>query len=73
MTPERFIDALFGDWWTPEQLPVLLEMVRQAQEDAKRYHELKDAIAREDDWIASRSSLVSIDEQVDAARFSGLI
>lgn len=73
MTKDQFIDALFGPGWTEAQLPVFIEILRRTQEDAKRYYELRDAFARDGDWIADQKSLNSVDEQVDRARQSGLL
>jgi hypothetical protein len=72
MTEVQFIDELFGPEWTYSQLPVFLEMLKKAQEDAKRYHELREHIARESNWVADRASLSMVDEMVDDARKSGL-
>lgn len=73
MSPDQFIDALFGSGWTEAQLPVFLEMLKKMQEDAQRYHEVRDTLARGDYWVADRASLNSVDDQVDAARQSGLL
>jgi hypothetical protein len=73
MTRDQFIDELFGLGWTDSQLPVFLEMLRKMQEDAKRYHELRESIARGSYWIADRASLNRVDDEVDAARQSGLL
>lgn len=73
MTKDQFIDALFGPGWTEAQLPVFLEMLRRMQEDAKRYYEVRDTIAKKNYWIADRESLNSVDDEVDAARQSGLL
>jgi hypothetical protein len=73
VTKDQFIDALFGPGWTEAQLPVFLEMLRQMQEDAKRYHELREQIAKGSDWIASRESLNSVDEYLDYARQLGFL
>ena len=67
MTPEEFITAMFGDGWTPEQLPVFLSMVEQAQEDAKRYHEIRDMLT-EECFAPSRAQLDAIDMLVDSRR-----
>jgi len=73
MTPEQFIDALFGPGWTDQQLPVFLEMVRRMQDDSRRYYEIREALAKGVYWVADRTSLNAVDDQVDAARFSGLL
>jgi hypothetical protein len=73
MTPHQFIDGLFGPGWTESQLPVFLDMLRTMQDDARRYHELREILARKNDWIADRKSLNSVDEYVDAARQSGFL
>jgi len=73
MTEVQFIDELFGPEWTYSQLPVFLEMLKKAQEDAKRYHELREHIAKGNYWIADRASLRIVDDEVDAARKSGLL
>lgn len=70
MTPEQFITALFGEGWKPEQLPVFLNMLMRCQADAKRYHELRDALAKGDELVASRKSLNSVDDFVDSVRQS---
>ena len=71
MTPVDFIDGLFGEGWKPEQLPVFLEMLRRAQEDAKRYHELREELAKmRDEMVATRESLNKVDDQVDSVRQS---
>ena len=67
MTPEEFITALFGDNWTPEQLPVFLSMLEQAQKDAQRYHEVRDAMT-EECFAPSREQLNAIDRLVDSKR-----
>ena len=73
MTPVQFITELFGDGWTQSQLPVFLVMLQQAQEDARRYHLVRDKIAEDDEIPGSRSDLRQIDIEVDEARQSGLI
>ena len=73
MTPVQFITELFGDGWTQSQLPVFVAMLRQAQEDARRYHLVRDKIAEDDEIPGSRSDLRQIDIEVDEARQSGLI
>jgi len=74
MTPEEFITALFGEGWMPDQLPVFLTMLAQAQEDAKRYHEVRERLAFNwDDQFAGRSQLCEIDRLVDSCRANGLI
>lgn len=70
MTPEQFIDALFGEGWKPEHLPVFLEAVKRMQEYAQRYLELREFLAKGDDWLASRESLNSVDDHIDAVRQS---
>ena len=73
MTPVQFITELFGDGWTHSQLPVFLVMLQQAQEDARRYHLVRDKIAKDNEIPGSRSDLRQIDIEVDEARQSGLI
>ena len=73
MTPSEFITALFGDGWTEAQLPVFAIMISSMQEDAKRYHEIRDVLCRGTDWVAARAELMLADEQVDSARRSGLL
>lgn len=73
MTPDQFIDALFGPGWTEQQLPVFLEMVRRMQEDSRRYYEVRESLAKGVYWIADRTSLSAVDDEVDAARHSGLL
>ena len=70
MTPSEFITALFGEGWTEGQLPLFLNMLMRCQADAERYHELRDALAKGEDWIADRESLNSVDDHVDAVRQS---
>ena len=67
MKPEEFITAMFGDGWSEEQLPVFLAMVERAQEDAKRYYELRDALT-EECFAPSRAQLDVIDTLVDSRR-----
>jgi hypothetical protein len=73
MTRDQFIDELFGAGWTDSQLPVFFEMLKKTQEDAKRYYELREHIAKGNYWIADRASLRIVDDEVDAARKSGLL
>ena len=73
MTPHQFIDGLFGPGWTEFQLPVFLEMLMKMQDDARRYHELREILARKNDFVADRAALNSVDEYVDAARQSGFL
>lgn len=73
MTPHQFIDGLFGPGWTEFQLPVFLEMLKKMQDDARRYHELREILARKNDFVADRAALNSVDEYVDAARQSGFL
>lgn len=70
MTPSEFITELFGYGWKKEQLPVFLEMLRKAQEDAQRYHEIREALAKHQEWVASRESLNRVDDQIDSVRQS---
>ena len=70
MTPVQFVTELFGEGWTEEKLSVFLVMVKQMQEDALRYHHLRDAYAGID---SSQADLRQIDREVDTARQSGLI
>lgn len=72
MTADDFVTALFGEGWKSEQLPVFLFMVQQAQEDAKRYYEIRDNLAsRSGTFITSRRELDGIDDLADAARYCG--
>lgn len=74
MTPEEFIDALFGKGWTNQQLPVFLHMLKQMDEDAKRYHQVRDVMAAGNaSYVADRKALYEIDELVDSARQRGLL
>lgn len=74
MTPEQFIDALVGEGWTLAQLPGFVLIIGQAQEDAKRYHQLREQLATKPDaFIASRSDLCEIDRMVDEARSRGFL
>lgn len=74
MTPEQFIDALVGEGWTLGQLPGFVLIIGQAQEDAKRYHELREQLANQPGaFIASRSDLNEIDRLVDEARSRGFL
>ena len=72
MTPEEFITGLFGEGWTESQLPVFLTMLMAAQEDAKRYYEIRDILAG-DRFIPSRKSLESVDDMADAGRYCGIV
>lgn len=73
MTPEEFITALVGEGWTLDQLPSFAVMIGQAQEDAKRYHEVRDHLAScSETFITQRSDLCEIDRLVDSARLNGL-
>ncbi len=73
VTPEEFIDALFGEGWTQDQLPVFLEIVKGFDRDAKRYHEVRELLAsRPGSFVASRKELYEVDELVDKARLDGL-
>ena len=71
MTPSEFITTLFGEGWTESQLPLLATMVAYMQEDARRYHEIREVLSRGTDWVASRADLMMSDEQIDRARKSG--
>jgi hypothetical protein len=71
MTPPEFITALFGEGWTQAQLPVFLEMLRRCQEDAARYHELRDEFT--DQWLPSREEMNKVDDHVDARRQSSIV
>ncbi len=73
MTPSEFITALFGDGWTEAQLPIFAIMISSMQEDAKRYHEIREALCRGTDWVAVREDLMMADEQIDQARRAGLL
>lgn len=70
MTSAQFITDLFGDGWTEAQLPVFLEILRQTQHDALRYHAIRDAAVGD---LAPQSDLRKFDIEVDKARQSGLI
>jgi hypothetical protein len=71
MTPSEFITELFGHGWKREQLPVFLETMRRMSEDAQRYYELREALAKHQEWIATRESLNSVDDHIDSVRQSG--
>ena len=71
MTPPEFITALFGEGWTQAQLPVFLEMLRRSQEDAQRYHELRDFMTGQD--LPSREKMNEVDDYVDARRQSDIV
>ena len=74
MTPEEFIDALFGKGWTQQQLPLFLYILKQMDEDAKRYHQVRDVMATGNaSYVADRKALYEIDELVDSARNRGLL
>jgi len=74
VTPEEFIDALFGQGWTQQQLPVFLHILMQMDTDAKRYHQIRDVMASGDAaYVADRKALYEIDELVDKARASGVL
>lgn len=72
MTPEEFIDALFGKGWTNDQLPIFLEVLKGFDRDSKRYHEIRDILANTNGFVATREQLSEIDDLVDeAARYAG--
>lgn len=74
MTPEEFIDALFGKGWTEHQLPVFLHIIQNWSEDAKRYHQVREVMATGNAaYVADRKALYEIDELVDQARNRGLL
>ena len=73
MTPSEFITALFGEGWTEAQLPIFAIMISSMQEDAKRYHEIKEVLCKGTDWVAARADLMMADEQIDEARRAGLL
>lgn len=73
MTPSEFITALFGHGWSESQLPVYATMISAMQEDARRYHEIREVLCRGTDWVAARADLMQADEQIDSARRSGLL
>ena len=74
MTPEEFIDALFGKGWNNQQLPVFLSILQQMDEDAKRYHQVRDVMASGNaSYVADRKALYEIDELVDQARQRGIL
>ncbi len=74
MTPEEFIDALFGKGWNNQQLPVFLHILKQMDEDAKRYHQVRDVMASGNaSYVADRKALYEIDELVDQARIRGIL
>ena len=74
MTPEEFIDALFGKGWNNQQLPVFLHILKQMDEDAKRYHQVRDVMAAGNaSYVADKRALYEIDELVDSARQRGLL
>lgn len=74
MNAEEFVTALFGEGWKPEQLPVFLFMLQRAQEDAKRYYEIRDhLVSRSGAFIPTRRDLDGIDDLADAARYCGTV
>jgi hypothetical protein len=73
MTPAEFITTLFGAGWTEDQLPVFANMISAMQEDALRYHEIREVLCRGTDWVASRADLTLADKQIDNARNAGLL
>lgn len=74
MNAEEFVTALFGEGWKSDQLPVFLFMVKQAQEDARRYYEIRDHLSsRSGTFITSRKDLDGIDDLADAARYCGTV
>lgn len=74
MTTDEFVTHLFGEGWTPEQLPIFAHMLKQAQDDARRYHELRDHLAmRNGKYIPTRKDMEAIDDFTDAARYCGII
>ena len=71
MTPEEFIDALFGKGWTNDQLPIFLDILKGFDRDSKRYHEVRDLLANTG-FVATREQLSEFDDLVDeAARYAG--
>jgi hypothetical protein len=48
-------------------------MISAMQDDAKRYHEIKDVLCKGTDWVAARADLMMADEQIDNARRAGLL
>jgi len=72
VTPEEFIDALFGKGWTNDQLPLFLEIVKKFDQDSKRYHEVRELLTNESGLFATRKQLREFDDLVDeAARYAG--
>ncbi len=71
MTPEEFIDALFGEGWTNDQLPLFLDILKGFDRDSKRYHEIRELLANRNGFAATREQLSEIDDLVDeAARYA---
>lgn len=74
MTPTEFIDAVFGKGWTESQLPLFVVMLKQMEDDAKRYHEVREVMAAGNaSYVADRKALYEIDSLVDQARNRGLL
>ena len=74
MTPEEFITELFGSDWTEDKLPLFLVMLEQMEQDAKRYHEVREIMALGNaSYVADRKAIHEIDALVDSARNRGLL
>lgn len=74
MTPHDFIDALFGQGWTEDQLPVFLHVIMKMDEDSKRYHQVREVMASGNlAYVADKKALYEIDDLVDKARHTGLL
>lgn len=67
MTPEEFITALFGEGWSPEMLPIYLDMLKQMSADAQRYYIVRDNTFNIEftDEPNSRDNLAMFDNAID--------
>jgi hypothetical protein len=67
LTPEEFITALFGEGWSPEMLPIFLDMLKQMSADAQRYYIVRDNTFNIEftDEPNSRDNLAMFDKAID--------
>jgi hypothetical protein len=67
LTPEEFITALFGEGWSPEMLPIYLDMLKQMSADAQRYYIVRDNTFNIEftDEPNSRDNLAMFDNAID--------
>jgi hypothetical protein len=71
MTPDQFITELFGDGWEESQLPAFLAMAERMNDDAQRYHVVRDFMRQTEFRMEprSREEYHEFDDVVDAKRF----